>query len=167
MVAVDYAYPWDRLITRFKFQGESGWAPMLADLLLRTPGFDALASDCDWVVPIPLSIERLAERGYNQAWELARVLCRSHRALHGKGLPQGLVRNGGRPDQHTLNRRQRLRNLQSAFALGAQLRDRLSDRRVLLIDDVTTTGATLHSAAQTLMQAGARHVRAAVIAHTP
>lgn len=167
MVAVDYAYPWDRIVARFKFQGECGWAGTLADLLLRAPGFDEMAAVCDWVIPIPLSRDKLADRGYNQAWELARALCRRHHALRQRGLPQGLLRQGGLADQHTLARRQRLSNLRHAFSVNPAMRDRLTGSHILLVDDVSTTGATLRCAAQALLREGARTVHAAVFARTP
>lgn len=167
VAAVDYAYPWDHIIGRFKFQGESGWAASLAGLMLALPAFDMVAQRCDWVVPIPLSTERLVERGYNQAWELAAALCQRHPALKGKGLAQGLTRTGSRPDQHTLSRRQREQNLRDAFHVVPDMQARIARRRILLVDDVTTTGSTLVCAATALLAAGARDVSAAVIAHTP
>lgn len=167
LVAVDYAYPWDRVIGRFKFRQEPGLADILAGLVQRSPGFAALADGCDWVLPVPLSRSRLAERGYNQAWELIRALARSQPGLGPKALPLGLERREGRLDQHHLPRRERLQNLLGAFAVPAKTRPALQGRRVLLVDDVTTTGATLRSAAQALRQAGAASVRAAVVAATP
>jgi ComF family protein len=120
---------------------------------------------CDLVVPIPLTTARLASRGYNQAWELVKAL----RAAAPGELAQNdaLVRLGETPDQHSLSREQRLRNLQGAFAAHPLHAARLAGARVLLVDDVTTTGATLHSAAQALLLAGAQQVSALVFARTP
>ena len=99
--------------------------------------------------------------------ELNRALARSRPGLGPKALPLGLERREGRLDQHHLPRRERLQNLLGAFAVPAKTRPALQGRRVLLVDDVTTTGATLRSAAQALRQAGAASVRAAVVAATP
>lgn len=167
LVAVDYAYPWDRVIGRFKFRQEPGLADILAGLVQRSPGFAAMADGCDWILPVPLSRSRLVERGYNQAWELIRALVRAHAGLGPKTLALGLERREGRLDQHHLPRRERLQNLQGAFTVPAPARPALRGRRVLLVDDVTTTGATLHHAAQALLQAGATSVQAAVVAATP
>lgn len=167
VAAVDYGYPWDRLIARFKFSGECGLAPALACLLGAADGLDHLVARCDHVVPIPLSTDRLVQRGYNQSWELARRLCLSHPRLKGKGLPQALTRRGGRPDQHTLGRRERLHNLDQAFAVAPHALATLRNAHVLLVDDVVTTGATLDSAARTLLAAGVATVSAAVLARTP
>ena len=70
-------------------------------------------------------------------------------------------------DQHTLNRAQRLRNLQGAFAVDPLLVEALRGRHVVLVDDVMTTGATLHAAAQVLRQAGVAHLTALVLARAP
>jgi ComF family protein len=169
VAAVDYAYPWDGLIARFKFRGEPGWARPMAELTLQTSGAMALLQACDLVVPIPLTTARLASRGYNQAWELVKALraAAPGELAQNDALADALVRLGETPDQHSLSREQRLRNLQGAFAAHPLHAARLAGARVLLVDDVTTTGATLHSAAQALLLAGAQQVSALVFARTP
>ena len=165
VAAVDYAYPWDELIARFKFRDEPGWAAPLAARLLQAPGATALLQASDWLVPVPLSPARLASRGYNQAWELVKALRRQAPGTPA-GLPDALVRLGEAPDQHSLPREQRLRNLRGAFAAHPDHARTMSGRRLLLVDDVSTTGTTLRSAAQALRQAGAADVSALVIART-
>lgn len=165
-VAVDYAYPWDGLIARFKFQSEPGWAGPFARLMLRAPRAAEVLSQCDLLVPVPLNATRLAERGYNQAWELTKALRRQGRP-DAPADPDTLLRLLDRPDQHSLQREQRLRNLQGVFAVHPLHVPRVQGRQVLLVDDVSTTGATLQAAAQALRQAGAAGVNALVFAHTP
>jgi ComF family protein len=167
VAAVDYAYPWDRLIARFKFQQQPGLADTLAALWSRSVAALALADACDWIVPVPLSRSRLAERGYNQAWELIRAFVRRRPALAAKAWPRALQRRDGRADQHRLTRRERLHNLRGAFEAGAAARPALRGRHVLLVDDVLTTGSTLASAAEALHHAGAARVSALVVAATP
>lgn len=163
--AVDYAYPWDDLIARFKFRDEPGLAGALAERMLAAPGaVEALASS-DWLVPIPLRPARLVSRGYNQAWELVKAL-RARVAGSPPGLADALVRLGEAPDQHSLPREQRLRNLRGAFAAAPQHTEALRGQRVLLVDDVSTTGTTLRSAALALRQIGAAQVNGLVIART-
>jgi predicted amidophosphoribosyltransferase len=80
--AVDYAYPWSELLARYKFEQDTGLGEPLVDLLLHTPGVGPALADLqapDYLVPLPLSAQRLAERGYNQAWELCRRLHRRSR----------------------------------------------------------------------------------------
>ena len=171
VAAVDYAYPWDGLIARFKFRSEPGWAQTFAQRLLQVPHTLPLLHTRPLTVPIPLTAARLGERGYNQAWELVkalRVQCRRHpTAPTCDALPTALVRLGETPDQHSLGRDARLRNLRGVFAAHPSHAHQLSGRHVLLVDDVTTTGATLHTAAQALLQAGADRVSALVFARTP
>lgn len=164
MAAVDYGYPWDRLIARFKFQHEIGWARVWADLLQSAPGASEVLAQADHIVPVPLAMERLAERGFNQAWEMARRLpIRPGQTL----LPDALVRLRAAPSQHRLNRAQRLGNLDGVMVAHPARAQHLAGRCVLLIDDVSTTGATLQAAGRALRQAGAREVSALVLARTP
>lgn len=160
VAAVRYDYPWDALLARLKFQDEPGWAGPLAQLLERTGQDCGLLAACDALVPVPLSPRRLAERGYNQAWELARRLDRP-------ALPRALLRCVDSAPQHTLDRAERLIHLHGAFMVHPAWLDRVRGRRLLLIDDVVTTGATLQAAASALVQAGAASVDALVLAATP
>jgi ComF family protein len=166
LAAVDYAYPWDGLIARFKFRSEPGWARPFASLLMQVPGTLPLLHSSELVVPVPLTAQRLGERGYNQAWELIKALRPLAPIQAGCALATALVRLGETPDQHSLGREARLRNLRGVFAAHPLHAHRLVGRHVLLVDDVTTTGATLHTAALALRQAGAIRVSALVFART-
>ena len=78
-----------------------------------------------------------------------------------------LLRVRDTPAQSSLNRAQRLENLQGAFAIAPQRLPEVQGQRIVLLDDVMTTGTTLHTAAQVLRQAGAAHITALVVARTP
>jgi ComF family protein len=125
----------------------------LADLLL--PDLAAV----DLVVPVPLHWQRRWARGYNQAELIARPLAERL----GVPLRQALRRRRGTTPQATLSREARRRNLKSPFAGRAVL----AGERVLLVDDVVTTGATLHAAAERLRSQGAGTIIAAAVARTP
>lgn len=161
LAAVDYGYPWAQVLGDFKFRADPGWAGPLAQLLAASPGAsDALAA-ADLVVPVPLSNERLRERGFNQALLLARKLAPAK-------APSGLLlRIKATSAQSGLPRVQRLRNLRGAFMVEPSLAHQVTGRRIVLLDDVMTTGATLQSAAEPLRQAGAAHITAMVVARTP
>ncbi len=127
-----------------------GWfATRLAELVAHQSATFA----ADVVVPVPLHPTRLRERGYNQAELIARPLAKWLRLPLRSYL---LVRTKPRPDKLRLTRQERWRTVRGAYALraGAQV-DKL---RVLLVDDVFTTGATLDACARALRQAGAASV---------
>lgn len=167
VAAVDYAYPWDELIARFKFRNEPGWAGPFAELMLSNPEVRELLGSCAWLVPIPVTPTRLSARGYNQAWELSKALRRRGNRLAPPAVVDALVRVRETSDQHSLPREQRLHNLRGAFAAHPLHVARLARAHVLLIDDVTTTGATLQAAASALQGAGVGRVSALVLARTP
>jgi ComF family protein len=130
-------------------------------MLMRSGhGVEDALDAADWVLPIPLSRERLAERGYNQSWLLAQHLC------SGKAQAQLLLRTRDTPSQRTLPRRERLANLEGAFAVDPLRAHELRGKRVVLVDDVMTSGASLHTAARVLRQAGVQHIAAVVLART-
>jgi ComF family protein len=158
--AVDYGYPWDGLLARFKFHGEPGWARPLAALMRSAPGAAGALASADLLLPLPLSAARLRERGYNQALELARRL--APRRVDTRSL----LRPRDAPPQASLPRQERLRNLAGAFALDPLRAPALRGQRLLLVDDVMTSGATLAAAARVLREAGAARVEALVLART-
>ena len=167
--AVDYAYPWSELLGRYKFAQDTGLSGLLVDLLLHTPGVGPALADLqapDWLLPLPLSAQRLAERGYNQAWELCKLLHRRSRCRAGLSA-RLLLRLRHTQAQSELPRDVRLTNVRGAFLVDPLSARQLQARQVMLVDDVMTTGATLAAAATALLEAGARSVSALVIARTP
>ena len=160
LTATAYAWPWIDLIARYKFQQRAGWAGPLATLILSAPWVEDTLEAADWVLPIPLSAQRLAERGYNQSWLLA------HQLSPRKADAHLLLRTRDTPSQRTLPRAERLANLVGAFAVEPLRAAQLRGKKVVLIDDVMTSGASLHTAARVLREAGAAQVSALVLART-
>jgi len=161
--AADYGFPWDGLITRFKFRQHAELAMALAGLLADSVPA-RLASDAQLLIPMPLSSARLRERGYNQAWELARRLGRQ---LDIEAQPDLLQRWRDTPHQVGLSRQQRETNLRDALWVDPAQAPRIDGRQVVLIDDVMTTGASANAAAHALRRAGATQVQVWVVARTP
>lgn len=163
LAAVSYAHPWDGLITHFKFHAALDLAPALAQRLLaafRRGG----APSPTWLLPVPLSAARLRERGYNQAWELARRL---GRALDCPADARLLLRVKDTPHQLALPPSERAGNVRGAFAIEPRRLGELRGRSVTLVDDVMTSGATAAEATQVLRQGGASEVNIWVVARTP
>lgn len=158
--AVAYSFPWSNLIAHYKFAGEPGWAGVFARLLGQSPGVQQALDAAQLVLPVPLAPGRLAQRGFNQSLELARLLAPAK--LHARLL----LRLRETQPQASLPRRQRLANVQGAFAVEPLLASLVRGKRVLLVDDVMTSGASLSACAQALRAAGAAHVAAAVLART-
>ncbi|MDR1359699.1 MAG: ComF family protein [Deltaproteobacteria bacterium] len=148
------------LILRFKFQGQLALALPLGSLLASHP--DLAACPAQVIIPIPLPAKRLAQRGFNQALELARPLARRL----GKPLDAGLLLRVRQTEpQPGLSRAERFRNLAQAFSAPRPLE--LQGRHVLLLDDIMTSGATLRAAGATLRAARAASVAVAALARTP
>jgi ComF family protein len=160
LAACAYAWPWPEYIAAFKFRGDAGRAGPLSTLLRSAPWVELALEQADLVLPMPLAPRRLRERGFNQASELARRLApqKTDAAL--------LVRTRETPAQSGLSRAERLRNLQGAFALDPSRAAAIHARRIVLVDDVMTSGASLFAAAQVLRTGGAAHITAIVLART-
>lgn len=160
IAACDYGYPWDGLLTSLKFHAALDLVPALAGLLERH--LVPEAATVDLVLPVPLGDRRLRERGYNQAGLLARRL--GHR-LRLASSPEALLRVNETPPQTALHRDRRAANVLGAFALAPRVA--LQGRRIALVDDVMTTGATLGELARLVLDAGAADVKVWVVARTP
>jgi len=160
LAAVAYAYPWHTLIQDYKFHAEPGLVRSFATLLRAAPWVEPALDEADLLLPMPLSATRLKERGYNQALLLARQLESK------KTRADLLLRIQDTPAQHTLKRAERLTALNHAFVVEPLLADTLRGQRVVLVDDVMTTGASLVTAARVLKAAGASQVTGLVVART-
>jgi ComF family protein len=150
-----------RAVARLKYERRPDLGRPLGDLLARAVAA-AMPALGQVVVPVPLHQRRLAERGYNQAQLLA---CRVASHLAAPVRPLALRRTRDTPQQATLDRSSREANLRDAFAVRHA--QRIARQRVLLVDDVRTTGATLDACARALLRAGAAEVRWAAVAQTP
>ncbi|MCB1476913.1 MAG: ComF family protein [Rhodobiaceae bacterium] len=148
--AVIYGERAARLVSALKYRDRMEVARPMAAMMARA-GAELLA-DCDLIIPIPLHYRRLWARRFNQSGELARHL----KHLSGKpGVNDALIRLRPTRRQVGLNATARARNVAGAFRVAPDRTADVSGRRVLLVDDVLTTGATLRAAARALRRAGA------------
>lgn len=115
------------------------------------------------LLPIPLHQKRLRERGYNQSELLAHAIMKHDTEKIFQLAPKALLRTlATKPQAKSEERAMRFKNLRGAFVASPAL---VRGKHIILIDDVTTTGATLSEARKTLIRAGARSVRAYAVAH--
>jgi ComF family protein len=151
-----YEYPLDRLLQRFKYQGQLALGRVLGNLLAEA----VIAEHIELpqaLVPVPLARSKQRERGFNQAYELARPLARALKLPIRTDL---CARTRATRDQATLRAHDRRRNVVGAFvATGSVL-----PRHVAVIDDVLTTGSTCEELARVLKRAGIERVDVWVIA---
>ena len=160
LAAVSYEYPWAGLVSQFKFHDRPASATQMAQVMRANTVMQPALDAADWVIPMPLSATRLRARGYNQALVLARAL------NTGKLDSTVLLRIQDTPAQSLLDREDRLRAMADAFAVEPLLAALARGKRIVLVDDVMTTGATLHGAATALRSAGATHITGLVFART-
>jgi len=150
-----------RVVHCFKYKGKIQLANPLAEILLIAFGLFWEKDSIDMVLPVPLHDKRLRRRGFNQAY----LLVRHWNTWVGKDPNHParlqiernlLVRVADTTPQSALGRAQRAVNIKNAFDLDDP--DAVVDKRILLIDDVYTTGATVNECARRLLNCGARHV---------
>ena len=147
------------LVHQLKYADRLDGAGAMGAWMVQAAG--EAAQTADLIVPVPLHYLRLVRRRYNQAQILAQVIARE------TGLPlesDGLRRVRRTKSQVGLNARERAENVRGAFQVSPKLRDRLAQARVLLVDDVLTTGATVSACAQALSRAGASEVTVLTLA---
>lgn len=151
-----YDYPLDAMLQRYKYQQTLHIAKTFSRLMQTRFNY---SQQFDRIIPMPLHPKRLAERGFNQSLEIAKLLAK---ALN---IPLDITscnRIKFTPPQASLPLKARIKNMRGAF----RCQQDLSGQRIILLDDVMTTGASLHELASTVKSAGASHVECWVVART-
>ena len=141
--------PIQSLIHAFKYEA----MPRLATSLGRDIAYYFMPPKIECIVPVPLHRTRLAERGYNQAEALARGLARESKAK----VVHAVKRIRPTPSQTQLSISERVENVRGAFALTHNASS-IKDKHVLIVDDVMTTGSTLASVAETVLEARPKRI---------
>jgi ComF family protein len=142
-----------RLVVAFKHGDRTHGAPTFGRWLARAGA--GLIAEADLIAPVPLHRLRLLRRRFNQSAMLAQAVCRSPAGQALQFAPDVLLRRRHTPSQAGLNAAQRRRNVRNAFTVNPRRSGQIDGRRVLLVDDVFTTGATVSECARVLRRAGA------------
>ncbi len=140
------------LILKFKHLDGISAAPLFAHWMSRIR--DETEALC---IPVPLHWTRLFMRMYNQAALLAQELAKIKKWTY---APTLLVRKKRTPSQGYLSKKERIKNVERAFAVRRDAKEMLTGKVIILVDDVMTSGATLNACAKTLLKAGAQEVHA-------
>lgn len=157
--ALHYSDASRTLATRFKYADQTHCAPAFAAWMARS-GAECLEG-AERIVPVPLHRRRLLSRRYNQAALLARELSLLTAI---PALPDALERTRHTQPQAGLSRKARLGNVEGAFRVRPRRRPSVEGKRLVLVDDVITTGATVNSCAAALLKAGAAEIRVLALA---
>lgn len=164
IAAVDYAPPIDQLVLALKFGSRLALAPLFAELVHCAAAGMPAADRPSVLTAMPLGAQRLRERGFNQALEIAKPLAR---ALRIRLDPCLVCRIRETQPQSMLHPKERRDNVKHAFAVPAAAASRIRGAHVGIVDDVMTTGETLEELAATLKRFGAARITALVFARTP
>jgi ComF family protein len=155
-----YSFPIDAMMVRYKYGNMLNLGNTFAQFLAEKTTLDALNHNhVDLIIPMPMHPARIRERGFNQAHEIAKILTKNYKEkLDFKSVERIKLT----PPQASLPLKERVKNIKGAFKVNGDL----SGKRIAIVDDVMTTGASLNELAKTLKKVGAVNVECWVIART-
>lgn len=154
-----YSFPVDAMMVRYKYGNMMHLSHIFGQFLSDKLALSLASNQIDFIIPIPMHPARIKERGFNQAHEIAKALTMNCKEkLYFKSAERIKLT----PPQASLPLKDRVKNIKGAF----QVNHDLSDKRIAIVEDVMTTGASLNELAKTLKKAGATHVECWIIART-
>ena len=154
-----YQFPIDAMMLRYKYGNSLNLGDTFGEFLAEKIHVEDCLKSIDLIIPMPMHPQRLKERGFNQAIEIAKVLTKNCKE---KLDYKSTKRQTLTPPQASLPLKERVKNIKGAFKVNANF----AGKRIAIVDDVMTTGASLNELAKTLKKAGASHVECWVIART-
>jgi ComF family protein len=163
LTVCDYAAPTDQLVLALKFGHHLPLAKLLADAMVEQVLSQVNFDFPDLFCPVPLSKQRLAERGFNQSLEIAKIMSSQLQIPLAMDL---LIRTKNTPPQSSLAHEFRIKNVRNAFIIRPDMIDSVAGKHIGIVDDVLTTGATVNELAKLLKRFGARKVSNLLFART-
>ena len=158
-----YAYPINAMMQRYKYGNSLNLGDTFGKFLSEKVNVEDCLANIDLIIPMPMHPQRLKERGFNQALEIAKVLNKLlTKSCKVKLDYKSVTRQTLTPPQASLPLKERVKNIKGAFKANGDF----TGKRVAIVDDVMTSGASLNELAKTLKKAGASHVECWVIART-
>jgi ComF family protein len=157
-----YAYPVDAMMLSYKYGNSLNLGDTFGEFLAEKISVEDCLKNIDLIIPMPMHPQRLKERGFNQALEIAKVLVKNNKE---KLDYKSTIRQTLTPPQASLPLKERVKNIKGAFKVNAEVKD-MARKSIAIVDDVMTTGASLNELAKTLKKSGAAHVECWVIART-
>jgi ComF family protein len=158
-----YSYPVDAMVQRYKYGETLSLSHTFGQLISENICSLNISEDIDFIIPMPMHPTRLKQRGFNQALEIAKIVDKAlNKHTKEKLNYKSVTRQTLTPPQASLPLKDRVKNIKGAFKVDGDL----SGKRIAIVDDVMTSGASLNELAKTLKQAGATHVECWVIART-
>ncbi len=162
-----YSYPVDAMIQRYKYNDTLSLSHTFGHLIGNKMLALNVCNSVDLIIPMPMHPTRLKQRGFNQALEIARIIDQLLHKNSGTKLDyKSLTRQILTPPQASLPLKDRVKNIKGAFHVSADKLSQIQGKRIAIVDDVMTTGASLNELAKTLKQAGATRVECWVVART-
>lgn len=163
LTVCDYAAPTDQLVLALKFGHHLPLAKLLADAMVEQVLTQENIVLPDLLCPVPLSKQRLAERGFNQSLEIAKIMSSRLQIPLASDL---LIRTKNTPPQSSLAHELRIKNVRNAFIIRPDMIDLVAGKHIGIVDDVLTTGATVNELAKLLKRFGAHKVSNLIFART-
>ncbi len=150
------------IIFNLKYYDQSHLKRKIGELMAKN--LEGKIADFDLIIPVPLHKKRLKERKFNQSALLCKEIIKFHKNL--KFYPNLLLRTKYNKPQARLSQKERQQNLTNSFIVNKKYENFIKDKKILIIDDVFTTGTTLQNCCEALKNAGCKEIKAAVIAKT-
>jgi ComF family protein len=148
-------------ILNYKFRDKSYLYMTFANFLLKDEKVFDFLKRYDIIIPVPISYQRYKQRGYNQSLLLAKEISKN---VGLKLMPNVLKKSKNTVAQSTLNREERIANIENVYSINKKQLDKIENKKVLILDDIYTTGSTVNECSKMLKNANTKDIGVITIA---